>query len=272
MTVPISDTEERDRDAVLRRVGLGLFTVGLCSLITAVLWKPGEHAPVQHVFRELFIQVWPFTLTAAASLLLYERMLRQSFVREMERVSGPPIVRTLLPRQVMDTFLAHIYGEQQQNRHVVAGVLGGAGEKPQAADLTISTSTTVEYVLKDKSEVPGEYELTATVSYTSKHPVTDARLALFAVSGPELRDTITLACDLPIFDYWYFPSPRQLRESVSLRPRSISTPVSLCGATRLRRPAVLTETPRVRPGCRSSPPRRRWVPDRPRPPKRRALG
>ncbi len=72
------------------------------------------------------------TISVSAALLVvaYQRVLRRRLIEELLRLSGPSIVRALLPQQVMTTFLSEIYGDSEANRDVVAGVLGGVGAEP----------------------------------------------------------------------------------------------------------------------------------------------
>jgi hypothetical protein len=229
----IDDQSGRDESRLLGWVSASLLVLGAASLTISILWHPPENALVAPVIREFFTQLWPFTVTTAFALLIYERRLRKSFIAEMRRISGPSIVKALLPRQVLYTLLSHIYGEQPENRDVTAGVLGGAGEKPNGADLTISSSTTVYYRLQNAGA--GQYRLTSTVRYAFTHPVSDARFALFALGSADLRDSIILGCDLPLFDYWYFPSDEQFERSSETVRKSAKMKVLYLDADGIRR-------------------------------------
>jgi hypothetical protein len=130
-------------------------------------------------------------ISVAAALLVvaYRRFLRRRLADELLRLSGPSIVRALLPQQVMTTFLSEIYGYSEANRDVIAGVLGGEGVEPHGADLTISTHTTVNYELRAVDDQT--YELISTVKYSFKENVADRR----SLSSP------------PATRYFVTPSP-----------------------------------------------------------------
>ena len=159
-------------------------------------------------------------ITAALLVVAYRRVLRHRLTDELVRLSGPSIVEALLPQQVMTTFLSKIYGDSVATRDVVAGVLGGEGVEPHGADLTISTHTTVDYELRaiDHQNV----ELISTVTYSFKGNVADHRFVIFAMCDPLLRDSITLACRLPLFESWFVPDQSLFEQSVDAMLPSVN--------------------------------------------------
>lgn len=159
-------------------------------------------------------------LTAALLVFVYRRVLRRRLADELVRLSGPSIVRALLPQQVMTTFLSKIYGDSEANRDVVAGLLGGEGAEPHGADLTISTHTTVDYELCAVDHQT--YELISTVTYSFKENVADHRFVIFAMCDPLLRDSITLACRLPLFESWFVPDRLLFEQSVNAMLPSVN--------------------------------------------------
>lgn len=159
-------------------------------------------------------------VTAALLVVAYRRILRRRLTDELVQLSGPSIVRALLPLQVMTTFLSEIYGHSEANRDVVAGVLGGVGAEPHGADLTISTHTTVDYELRAVDQQT--YELISTVKYSFKENVTDHRFVIFATCDPLLRNSITLACRLPLFESWFVPDRLLFEPSVDAMLTSVN--------------------------------------------------
>ena len=157
---------------------------------------------------------------AYATLVTYRRVLRPALTDELLRLSGPSIVRALLPQQVMTTFLLDIYGDKEATYDVVAGVLGGEGIEPHGADLTISTHTTVDYQLRAVDDHIAEF--VTTVTYSFKENVTDDRFVIFATCDPLLRDSITLACRLPLFESWFVADRSLFEESVDAMLPSVS--------------------------------------------------
>ncbi|MGH4014417.1 MAG: hypothetical protein ACRDSL_10930 [Pseudonocardiaceae bacterium] len=151
-------------------------------------------------------------LIAGLLVVTYRWVLRRHLIEELVRLAGPSIVQALLPQQVMTTFLSRIYGDGDANHDVVAGVLGGEGAEPHGADLTISTHTTVD--LKLQAINHETYELISTVTYSFKENVTDHRFVIFAMCDMLLRDSITLACRLPLFESWFVPDQSLFEKSV----------------------------------------------------------
>lgn len=151
--------------------------------------------------------------------MAYRRVLRRHLLQELVRLSGPSVVQALPPQQVMTTLLSSIYGDGEANRDVIAGVLGGEGAEPHGADLTISTHTTVDMELRAVDR--DIYELIPTVTYSFKKNVTDHRFAIFATCDPLLRDSISLACRLPLFESWFVPDQPLFEESVDGMLRSV---------------------------------------------------
>jgi hypothetical protein len=156
-------------------------------------------------------------VTSALLVLAYRRVLRRRLLDELVQLSGPSVVQALSPQQIMTTFLSTFYGDSDANRAFIAGLLGGEGVEPRGSDLTISTNTTVDYELRAVD--PDIYMLTSTVSYSFKANVTDHRFAIFATCDPRLRDSITLACRLPLFESWFIHDRSLFEQSVdSLLP------------------------------------------------------
>jgi hypothetical protein len=159
-------------------------------------------------------------IAAALLVVAYQRILRRRLADELLRLSGPSIVRALLPQQVMTALLSAIYGDSEANRDVVAGVLGGEGIEPHAGDLTISTHTTVNYELRAVDYQT--FELLSTVTYSFKENVADHRFVIFAICDPLLRDSITLACRLPLFESWFVADQSLFEQSVDAMLPSVN--------------------------------------------------
>ncbi|HET9256822.1 MAG TPA: hypothetical protein VFO16_16710 [Pseudonocardiaceae bacterium] len=120
----------------------------------------------------------------------------------------------------MTTFLRGIYGDSDANRDVIAGVLGGEGAEPHGTDLTISTHTTADFELRAVDHQI--YELISTVTYSFKENVVDHRFVIFAMCDPKLRDSITLASRLPLFESWFVPDRLLFDQSVDTMLLSVN--------------------------------------------------
>ncbi|HEY2762568.1 MAG TPA: hypothetical protein VGJ13_00905 [Pseudonocardiaceae bacterium] len=151
-------------------------------------------------------------LAGALLVVTYRRVLRPRLLDEILRLSGPAIIHALLPQQVMTTLLSKIYGDSEANRDVVAGLLGGEGVEPDGSDLAISTHTTVDMELRAVDQET--YELTLTCTYSFKANVASHRFVIFATCDPLLRDSIVLACRIPLFESWFVPDPALFAQSV----------------------------------------------------------
>jgi hypothetical protein len=145
-------------------------------------------------------------------VVAYRAVWRRRLTEELLRLSGPSVVRALVPQQVMTTLLSRIYGDREANHDVVAGVLGGEGADPHGGDLTISTYTTLDYELRGVDHET--YELISTVTYSFKENVPDHRFVIFATCNPLLRDSITLACRQPLFESWFVRDRMLFEQSV----------------------------------------------------------
>jgi hypothetical protein len=171
------------------------------------------------VLAALGAAILAVAMTAVLLILIYRWRLRHRLTDELVQLAGPSIVRALLPQQVMTTLLSGIYGEGEANHDVVAGLLGGAGAEPHGADLTISTHTTVNYELRAVDH--DTYELISTVTYSFKKNVTEHRFVIFAVCDVLLRDSIPLACRLPLFEAWFVPDQSLFEKSVDAMLSSV---------------------------------------------------
>jgi hypothetical protein len=154
--------------------------------------------------------VW--LLLTAAVVWAYRLLLRHRIRDELIQLSGEPIVRALAPKQVITALLSKTYGDNRPYDEVVVGVLGGEGIDPNGRDLTTSTRTTVDYVLRRIDR--RAYELRYTATFSFKENVTDPRFAIFATCDPVLRDSIALACRLPLYEEWFIPNGDLFERSV----------------------------------------------------------
>lgn len=164
------------------------------------------------VLAALGAAILAVVLTAALLVMIYRRVLHPRLLDEILRLSGPAIVHALLPQQVMTTLLSKIYGDSEANRDVVAGLLGGEGIEPDGSDLAISTHTTVDMTLRAVDRAA--YEWTPTTTYSFKANVPCHRFVIFATCDPLLRDSIVLACRIPLFESWFVPDPALFEQSV----------------------------------------------------------
>lgn len=150
-------------------------------------------------------------LVVALAALLYRRRLRRWLRDELVWLAGPAIVRALPPKQVMTTLMDKIYGDHDVTE-VVVGVLGGAGVEPLGADLRISSRTTVDIELRRVDWTT--YELKLEVTHLFREGIADHRFAIIATCDPQLRDSIALACRLPMYEEWFVPNPDFFEKSV----------------------------------------------------------
>jgi len=200
------------RRFVLLAVGVVLVVLAAICLGVAVAWHPEEDDNWQVAGHELFVALWPVFLTVAAGIIVYERWLRDSFVAELKHITGPALMRTLRPRDTLSLLVGHIYGKHSQNRDVVAGVLGGYGDKIDLSDLTISDLTEVDMILAD-TDKEDLYDLTLSVRYRfEQRQLPDTTFVFFVTSHPRLRDLIVVGCERPLFDFWYIPDGGALKD------------------------------------------------------------
>jgi len=194
--------DDRRRQQVLGRAAAASGAVGLILVGIAAI-SHSSRPVLGQVLTDIFGLFGATALLTALCALAYERVLHRWIVAELIRFSGPSVLASLLPRQVMEDFLLTIYGDNPANHDVASGVLGGQGIRPGGADLSISTRTTVHYELK--AQVPGAYELVSTVRYSFERGAVDHRLIIFATCDPRLRDLIASGCSRPLFDWWFVP-------------------------------------------------------------------
>lgn len=194
----------------VRRAVLVLFALGVGALLVLAFWQPSAGWPeTVHYLLEL---TFPVPLVLGVLIGGYEFFVRHWLTAELARLSGPRILAAQLPQQVMRTFLDSIYGENDANRDVATGVLGGEGIVPHGGDLTISTRTEVN--LKLSAVDHKLYHLTTSVAYRFKEHVRADRFIVFATCNALLRDSIVSGCRLPLFEYWFVPDSSLFQDSV----------------------------------------------------------
>ncbi|GAB3575663.1 hypothetical protein GCM10027445_38410 [Amycolatopsis endophytica] len=206
---PGAGARPKPRPGVVR-VAVAFVVAGVAALLTVVSWQaaPGWPTAVHDVLEAAF----PLVIVVGCGIGGYELFVHPWLVTELARISGPRIVEALLPQQVMETFLHSIYGDNDANREVVTGVLGGEGLRPLGGDLTISTHTGVTFEL---SAVDHDiYHLTTAATYSFKKNVPVDRFIIFATCNALLRDSISAGCQLPLFETWFVPDSSLFESSV----------------------------------------------------------
>ncbi|GLY63984.1 hypothetical protein [Amycolatopsis taiwanensis] len=194
----------------VRQGVLALFALGTGALLAVAFWQPAPGW--QATLHRLLELAFPVPLLTGVVLGGYEFFVRHWLTAELARLSGPRIQAAQLPQQVMRTFLDSIYGENEANRDVATGVLGGEGIVPLGGDLTISTRTEVNLEL---SAVDHKlYHLTTSVAYRFKEHVRADRFIVFATCNALLRDSIVAGCRLPLFELWFVPDGSLFQDSV----------------------------------------------------------
>jgi hypothetical protein len=225
------------RRSVLRLAAV-LGVLGVALLATALVWQPATDAPRSRALYQFASEAWPLLVLASATLFGYETYLHRRLVAELIRFAGPRIVEALLPQETLHSFLANIYGPNEANRDVVAGVLGGEGRHPAGGDLAISTHTTVGYELQSLDHE--NYHLTSTISYSFRKNVTANRFVIFATCDALLRDLISSSCRLPLFDMWFVLDASLFEHSTDAVLPSVQIGISYRDKDDERREADLT--------------------------------
>ncbi|HWO60720.1 MAG TPA: hypothetical protein VNO31_11885, partial [Umezawaea sp.] len=87
---------------------LVLGALAAVDLAIVLLWRPADD-DWQLVGHRLLFELWPLLVIAAFLMTVYELYLHRRLLSEIARIAGPGIVETLLPQQVMRTFLSSIY-------------------------------------------------------------------------------------------------------------------------------------------------------------------
>jgi hypothetical protein len=192
--------------------GAGLTMVGVALLLLSALWQPSDAAAWQPIIHQAASQLWSLFLIAGLLTIAYERFLHHRLLHELVRLTGPRIVQALPPQQVMSNLLSAIYGDNPANRDVISAVLGGEGRQPDRTDLTVSSYTLVEVDLQAIDLAT--YQYTLTVNYSFKENVPSDRFVVIATCDPLLRDSLVVACRLPLFDTWFFPDSTLFHDSV----------------------------------------------------------
>jgi hypothetical protein len=196
----------------LLKVASGFVLSGFGALAATLWWQPSNQASWQNALHQFLAEAWPVLVLVGAGLAGYEVFVYRRLLAEFAGIAGPRIIEALLPQQVLETVLRSIYGENDANRDVVVGVLGGEGLRPQGGDLTISTHTAVSYELRAVDHE--RYHLTSKTTYTFKENVAVGRLVIFATCNALLRDSISAGCRLPLFELWFVPDSALFATSV----------------------------------------------------------
>jgi hypothetical protein len=139
---------------------------------------------------------------AAAGFLL--RPIRRWLANELTGVAGPAIVHALPPRVVLDALLKRVYGHHAATYEpIVTGILGGAGQSVNGADIAISTRTSAHYQLRALDE--GRVAARGSWTYRFPSARTQHRFAIFCTCDREIWNLILPNHKLPLFESFLIP-------------------------------------------------------------------
>ncbi|WP_051362840.1 hypothetical protein [Amycolatopsis thermoflava] len=170
----------------------GMAAAAVAALVAVLLWEPTS--AWQIVAHGVLTVVWTLLGLGAVVLVGYRRGLRRRLSDDLRRLSGPGIVDSMSPKQLLDVLLSSIYGRNDANHDVVTGLLG--------RHLTVSTHTEVDLELSALNHEL--YELRYTCAYRFRRPLTTSRFMLVMTSDAGIRDSIVAGIDLPLFELWFF--------------------------------------------------------------------
>jgi hypothetical protein len=174
------------------------------AFIGMLAWEQPD-STLQRVGHQVTTQIWLPLALIALLLVAYEKFLRRRLATEVAKIAAPSIIGAMPPQQVMESFLGSIYGANEANRDVIAGVLGG--------NLIVSAHTEVQLHLTAMTQ--DVYRFTLTTTYRFRQNVAADRFVVFVTCDTRLRDSITYLCDFPLFDLWFVPDQEFFLDSVN---------------------------------------------------------
>ncbi|UQS21998.1 hypothetical protein L1857_03740 [Amycolatopsis thermalba] len=175
------------------QLAFGMAVAAVAALVAVLLWEPSSTWQV--VAHTVLTLAWTLLGLCAVVLVGYRRGLRRRLSDDLRRLSGPGIVDSMAPKQLLDVLLSSIYGRDDATHDVVTGLLG--------RHLAVSTHTEVDLEL---TALSGElYELRYTCTYRFRRPLVTNKFVLVMTSDAEVRDSLVAGIELPLFDLWFFP-------------------------------------------------------------------
>jgi hypothetical protein len=188
----------------MRRTTVVLALLSAAAFAAVLTWQPHSDSAWQRIGYQILSQLWLLLAVIAFMVFVYEKFVRRRLTGELAKLSGPAIVGAMPPQQLMESFLGTVYGANEANRDVVAGLLGG--------DLTVSAHTDVHLKL---SAVDHEiYRMSNTITYRFHKNVAADRFVIFATCEARLRDSIGYACEFPLFDLWFIADSELFTQAV----------------------------------------------------------
>jgi hypothetical protein len=153
------------------------------------------------------------------ALFVARDRLKDWAARQLLDVTGPTVVRSMPPREVLAVLLARLYGEGVGHDALSTGLLGGAGRDPQARDTAVSRLTDARFTLTglDGNVVQAEYSWT--------HNFTGVRhnhlFVLFGTLNLEILRAVVTERVYPLFELWRLYNEEQLEDFVPELERSL---------------------------------------------------
>ncbi|MEJ2866264.1 hypothetical protein WCD74_00715 [Actinomycetospora sp. OC33-EN08] len=140
---------------------------------------------------------------SVAAVVVIEVVRREllGHVDYVNRVVEQGVIEVLPPGRVADRLLERIYGPSPFNQPLATALLGGEGLMGDAADLTISEHTEIDYRLVRVDDA--NYQLVMRTHYSFRNRIPSRRLVIFATSDETLRDRIVVGCRFPLFESWF---------------------------------------------------------------------
>jgi hypothetical protein len=220
--------------AVVLAVAVVLFAVG--SVVAADSPHPGLR-----VLSMLCAWFGGSAMVALAATLTWRRAKRW-VERRLVDLAGPAIVKSMPPRQVLDTLLPMIYGERVGYQHITASVLGGAGRELDGRDTAVSKKTSAHFGIRALDPHVCRSESTWTHEFSG---VRNAhRFVIFATFDRDVADLIPTERLYPLFEFWKLEDEDQLEDFVPMLRETLRVGITYLDADGVRH----TVTPRREKG------------------------
>ena len=127
--------------------------------------------------------------------------LRASAQGCMRDLAGPAIVWSMPPRDVLETLLDRVFGEQVSHDEIVTALLGGGGQDLAGRDMAVSRATTAHATLQRINSYSCRSEVTWSHQFSGVRD--NHRLVMFATSATDIFTLLTSRRVYPLFEAWF---------------------------------------------------------------------
>ena len=139
-------------------------------------------------------------LLVVAVIHSFRARLAATLRNQLVRLEGPPLIRAMPPRVVLESLLSKTLGNRHGHQEIITALLGGPGRDASGGDTVVSRGTSVNFRIESVTDTECITYLTWTHEYSGVR--NNHRFVIFATSDREIASLVLTDRTYPLYETW----------------------------------------------------------------------